>query len=95
MGEVCSGLDARLGRRVALKILPSQYTADACRLYRFQKEARAASGLNHPNIFVVREMGEQMAGTSLLRSSSRAAHSVSCSMKENWICRRFSTLPFR
>ena len=61
MGEVCLARDERLGRRVALKILPPYFVADADRLRRFQNEARAASALNHTNILTVYEVGESAA----------------------------------
>jgi serine/threonine protein kinase len=61
MGTVYLAQDARLGRKIALKLLPSQFTNDKERLRRFQQEARAASALNHPNILTVHEV-EQKAG---------------------------------
>ena len=57
MGEVYHARDPRLGRDVAIKVLPRQYAADEDRLRRFEQEARAASALNHPNILVVHDVG--------------------------------------
>ena len=57
MGEVYLATDQRLDRTVALKVLPG-YLSDEHRLLRFHKEARAASGLNHPNIITIHEVGE-------------------------------------
>jgi serine/threonine protein kinase len=57
MGEVYLAHDARLGRDVAIKVLPAEYAADADRLRRFQQEARAASALNHPAIVTVHDVG--------------------------------------
>jgi serine/threonine protein kinase len=58
MGEVYLAEDARLNRRVALKILPAYFVSDDARLRRFQGEARAASALNHPNILTIHEVGD-------------------------------------
>jgi serine/threonine-protein kinase len=57
MGEVYRARDSRLGREVAVKVLPSELATDAERLKRFEQEARAASALNHPNIVTVHDMG--------------------------------------
>jgi serine/threonine protein kinase/tetratricopeptide (TPR) repeat protein len=59
MGEVYLAEDDRLFRKVALKILPAEFTKDPDRLRRFQNEARAASALNHPNILVVYDVGTE------------------------------------
>ena len=59
MGVVYLAQDERLGRKIALKLLPSQFTNDKDRLRRFQQEARAASALNHPNILTVHEVEQR------------------------------------
>src|SRR3989441_1452433 len=57
MGEVYRARDTRLGRDVAVKVLPSTYSDDTDRLHRFEQEACAAGALNHPNILVVHDIG--------------------------------------
>lgn len=59
MGEVHLALDTRLDRKVALKLLPSRFSGDENRRRRFEREARAASALNHPNIVQVYDVGEE------------------------------------
>src|SRR6266540_7059655 len=58
MGEVYRARDGRLGRDVALKVLPTDVARDADRRSRFEQEARAASALAHPNIIAVYDVGE-------------------------------------
>lgn len=62
MGEVYLARDTKLGRRVALKLLPDYFTSDENRLRRFKQEARAASLLSHPNVCVIHEVGETEDG---------------------------------
>jgi len=57
MGEVYQARDTRLGRDVAIKVLPEQFASDPERLLRFEQEARAAGQLNHPNILAVYDLG--------------------------------------
>ena len=59
MGEVYRARDPRLGREVAIKILPAGSADDPERLRRFEQEARATAALNHPNILAVFDIGSQ------------------------------------
>jgi serine/threonine protein kinase len=59
MGEVFLAEDSRLRRKVALKVLPPEFTNDKQRLHRFEQEAQTASALNHPNIVTIFEVGAE------------------------------------
>src|ERR1700680_2880385 len=59
MGEVYKARDPRLGRDVAIKVLPATFSSDPDRLQRFAQEARAAAALNHPNILSIFDIGEE------------------------------------
>jgi Tol biopolymer transport system component len=58
MGEVHLALDTRLERKVAIKLLPAEFTSNAERVHRFAREAHAVSALNHPNILTIHEISE-------------------------------------
>ena len=59
MGEVYRAKDTRLGRDVAVKVLPDAFAKDADRLRRFEQEARTIATLNHPNILGIHDIGTQ------------------------------------
>ena len=69
MGEVYKARDTRLDRIVAIKVLPERFAADADRRERFEREARAVAGLNHPHICSLHDIGEA-SGPEVTRSSS-------------------------
>jgi Protein kinase domain/WD40-like Beta Propeller Repeat len=59
MGEVYRARDTRMDRAVAIKILPAQFSSDAARRQRFEREAKTISQLNHPHICVLHDVGHQ------------------------------------
>src|SRR4026209_2294402 len=74
MGEVYRARDSRLGREVALKLLPPEFIKDADRLARFEVEAKAVAALSHPNILVLYDFGTDQgvpyAATELLEGET-------------------------
>ena len=85
MGEVYLADDTRLGRKVALKLLPPQFTVNADRVRRFGQEARAASALNHPNIVTIHEIGEadslHFIATEFIDGETLREHMANVQMK--------------
>jgi len=91
MGEVYRARDSRLGREVAVKVLPAEFAADPDRLRRFEQEAGAAAALNHPNILVLLDVGrhdgqpylvtELLEGTTLRELVATGSLTVSRSVE--------------
>ena len=84
MGEVYRARDTRLGREVAVKVLPPDFARDPSRIARFQREARSSSALNHSNIVTIHDFAteggetwlvmELVSGQSRTGPNSRALH---------------------
>jgi eukaryotic-like serine/threonine-protein kinase len=98
MGEVYRARDPRVGREVAIKVLPSGSAPDSERLRRFEHEARATAAINHPNILAVFDIGSQdnfpwpVAAASCSRKSGhRTPRGLSWSMRHS--LRTANTMP--
>jgi serine/threonine protein kinase len=92
MGEVYRARDTRLSRDVAIKVLPAAVSSNPERLRRFEKEARAASSLNHPNIVTVHDIGES-GGTSFIAMERRAHYLLTNGIGPGWRLHRMSSSP--
>ena len=77
MGEVYRARDARLGRDIAIKLLPPWLLDDPAARARFDREARAVAALNHPNVVTIHEVGDTVITPSSRSSSSPARRSAS------------------
>ena len=76
MGEVYLAREVGLGRRVALKVLPPEFTHDAHRIARFEQEARSASALSHPNICTIFALGELPDGRRFIAMEYIEGHTL-------------------
>jgi serine/threonine-protein kinase len=85
MGQVYLAEDTRLGRKVAIKLLPTGFTQDESRLRRFQQEARAASALNHPNILTIHDIWE-IEGRRIIATEYVEGESLNHRIKQGNLC---------
>ena len=95
MGEVYRARDTRLGRDVAIKVLPEAFSTDADRLRRFEQEARAAAALNHPNILSVHDIGSIPNPESQIPNPDRIQYVVSELLEGETLRERIGGLPVR
>src|SRR6478672_2006459 len=77
MGEVYRARDTRLGRDVALKVLPADLAHDSARRARFEQEARVLAALNHPNILGIHDIGDSYVVMELVEGSTLRAAQLS------------------
>ncbi len=87
MGEVYRAKDTRLGRDVALKILPNSFAHEADRLRRFEQEARAVAALNHPNILAIHDIGTH-EGTPFIVSELLEGNSLRAELENGALPQR-------
>ena len=76
MGEVYRAEDTRLGREVAIKVLPQAFTEDPERFARFEREARVLASLNHPNIAAIYDLAEDQGTHFLVLELAEGARST-------------------
>ena len=85
MGEVYVAEDTKLGRRVALKVLPKEMATDPERRSRFEREARAVAGLNHPNIVTVHSV-EEADGVHFITMELVVGRTLAAMLPKNGFC---------
>ena len=93
MGEVYRARDTKLGRDVALKILPDSFVHDPDRVARFRREAQVVASLNHPNIAAIYGLEEEAGSQFLVLELDRLSHSrcsaiCACAAVQENGCRR-------
>ena len=85
MGEVYRARDPRLGREVAVKVLPTYFCRDPDRLRRFEQEARTAGALNHPNIVAVYDVGTHAGAPYLVTELLEGATLRERLRRRSWV----------